>query len=91
MAARTLWLGCVETVTFSCVHRVGCVVQAARSARAEAEQGMKNAREMERDLRQQLANMEVEFSEQSGQLAAMMERIRRQEELTAAGTHPHPT
>ena len=51
---------------------------------------MKNAREMERDLRQQLANMEVEFSEQSGQLAAMMERIRRQEELTAAGTHPHP-
>ena len=60
-------------------------IKAARTARAEAEQGMNNAREMERDLRQQLANLEVEFSEQSGQVAALLERLRRQEDLTTAG------
>lgn len=60
-------------------------IKAARAGRAEAEQGMNNAREMERDLRQQLANLEVEFSEQSGQVAALLERLRRQEDLTTAG------
>lgn len=61
--------------------------QAARVARQQAEHGMRNARDAETELRQQLANLELEYSEQSGQVAALMERVRRQEEVASASTY----
>lgn len=48
---------------------------------------MRNARDAETELRQQLANLELEYSEQSGQVAALMERVRRQEEVASASTY----